>query len=80
MDYHLTTATFRDKREPPPWHVWHLIRPRDSHVTQGSFPLPLHFRHLQKKDVFSKSITIVRHLKDLHLSPKTVPAETMNAE
>lgn len=79
MKYHLTTATFCVKREPPPWHVWHLMRPRDSQVTQGSFPLPLQFRHLQKRgeNSFSKSLTSVGHHKNWHLLPEIPPTETM---
>lgn len=48
LTYHLIIATLRAKREPLPVHVVHLSNPRDPHVTQGSFPSPLHFTHLQK--------------------------------
>jgi len=41
-------ATLRDKREPLPLHVSQLSNPRDPQVAQGSFPLPLHFTHLQE--------------------------------
>lgn len=41
-------AILRARREPPPLHVTHLISPRDPQVTQGIFPLPLHFTHLQE--------------------------------
>lgn len=45
--YQFTVATFHVRREPLPRHVSHLIKPRDPQFTQGIFPLPLHFKHLQ---------------------------------
>lgn len=46
--YHLTTATLYVRREPPPRHLSHFMSPREPHVPQGRFPLPLQFRQLQK--------------------------------
>ena len=41
-------AKLRDRRELLPLHVPHLISPRDPQVGQGTFPVPLHFTHLQE--------------------------------
>ena len=57
-----TSAILYERRELLVRHVSHVIRPQDPQVAHGSFPLPLHFTHLQKQSIASKIYTQIHSI------------------